>query len=223
MRVRKVLEKKQHFQMRTHPVTSPLDKLIFCGKCGRLMQVNLAKKKYIHLQKCNAYKYGDRCENSGCSLNLILPYVYEQVQEHLQVFREQLALLNKGSSNEKLEELKKELKGLEKQLKNKENEKDKLLNFLLNGTINELIYTNKNKELENEINKLKRRIEDTEETIANSNISNDTEYLESLIKNLEEIKFQPVEEQNRHLRGIIEKIIYVREDDRIDLNIQFKD
>ncbi|CAM5187807.1 hypothetical protein UACE39S_04921 [Ureibacillus acetophenoni] len=223
LRVRKVLEKKQHFQMRTHPVTSPLDKLIFCGKCGRLMQVNLAKKKYIHLQKCNAYKYGDRCENSGCSLNLILPYVYEQVQEHLQVFREQLALLNKGSSNEKLEELKKELKGLEKQLKNKENEKDKLLNFLLNGTINELIYTNKNKELENEINKLKRRIEDTEETIANSNISNDTEYLESLIKNLEEIKFQPVEEQNRHLRGIIEKIIYVREDDRIDLNIQFKD
>ncbi|OZT14413.1 hypothetical protein CHN50_02240 [Priestia aryabhattai] len=44
LQVRSILANKQHFQTRTHEITSPLDKLIFCKKCGRLMQVNLAKR-----------------------------------------------------------------------------------------------------------------------------------------------------------------------------------
>ena len=223
MQVRNILENKQQFNTRTHAVTSPLDKLIFCGKCDRLMQVNLAKKKYVHLQKCNAYKYGERCENSGSSLNHILPIIYPEIRKRIKIIQHQLELLSKGSSNKHLDNLQSELKGIEKKIKSKEKEKDRLLNFLLNGTVSELIYTTKNKEFEDEIKQLQQRLEDLADAIANNNISNDIDYIESLLENLITLETQPVDMQNRTLKSIIEKIVYVRENNAISIDIQFKE
>ncbi|WP_394190561.1 recombinase family protein [Paenisporosarcina quisquiliarum] len=223
LKVRSILASKQQFQTRTHAVTSPLDKLIHCKKCGRLMQVNLAKGKYIHLQKCNAYKYGERCENSGASLNHILPLVYQEVKKRQNVIREQIEKLKAGSSNERLERLEKELKGISRQLKNKESEKEDLLNFLLRKVIPETVYVNKNKEIEEEIEKLKQRENDTLEAIANSNVQNDVEYLEGLLQHIENIELKPVDEQNRILKKIIDRIVYEREVNHIDIDIQFKE
>ena len=223
MQVRKILAEKQQFQTRTHAVTSPLDKLIFCGLCDRLMQINLSKGKYIHLQKCSAYKYGERCENSGCSLNHLLPSVYLEVKKRVKVIQKQLGLLYKGSTNENLDSLKQQLKGIEKQLKAKEAEKDRLLNFLLNGTVTELIYTTKNKEMENELKSLQQRFEDTSEAITYNNVTNDIEYLENLLENVTTLEIQPVDQQNRTLKNIIEKVVYVREGDQIKIDIQFKE
>jgi site-specific DNA recombinase len=224
MQVRNILAGKQHFKARTHAITSPLDKLIVCGKCGRLMQVNLnSKGRYIHLQKCNAYKYGEQCDNSGCSITMLLPEVYIEVKKRIKVLEKQLESMYEGKGNKQLEILQDELKGIEKQIKDKEKEKDRLLNFLLNGTVSEIIYTTKNKELESDIKSLQQRFEDTSESIANNNISNDTEYLEGLVKNLIDLEQKPVDEQNRILKSVIEKIVYVREGNDIDMDIQFKD
>jgi hypothetical protein len=133
--VRKILSEKQHFNVRTHAITSPLDKLIICGNCGRLMQVNLSKGKYVYLQKCNAYKYGEKCDNSGCSLNYILPQIYNEVRKCRGVIQRQLEQLKSDGASNILDDLRKQLSTLEKQLKTKEGEKDKLLNFLLKGTV----------------------------------------------------------------------------------------
>ncbi len=221
--VRKILSEKQQFQKRTHAVTSPLDKLIVCGRCGRLMQVNLAKKKYVHLQKCNAYKYGERCENSGVSLRHILPKVYEKVKARRNILEKRLEELNSGGVNEHLENLRKDLKALEKQIKNKETEKDRLLNFLLNGTISELVYTNKNKEIKEELEQLQQRLNDTVEAIASNDVEDNKKYIEDLLDNLDELETKPIDEQNRQLRKTIEKILYVKDGEKIKLDYHFTD
>jgi site-specific DNA recombinase len=223
LQVREILANKKHFNTRTHAVTSPLDKLIYCKKCGRLMQVNLAKKIYVHLQKCSAYKYGERCDNSGCSITHILPSVYQEVKKRQNVIREQLENLKSGSSNERLERLEKELKGIRKQLKNKKNEQEDLLNYLLRKVILETVYVIKNKEIDNEIDQLQQRENDTLEAIANSNVENDVEYLERLLQHIENLETKSVDEQNRILKKIIDKIVYIREGNDINIDIQFKD
>jgi site-specific DNA recombinase len=223
LQVRSILANKQHFNTRIHAVTSPLDKLIYCKRCGRLMQVNLAKRKYIHLQKCSAYKYGERCDNSGCSLNHILPIVYDEVKRRIDVIKNQIKNLKSGTSNERFERLQKDLKGITKQIKNKESEKDDLLNFLLRKVIPESVYVNKNKELEEEIEQLKQRENDTLEAIANSNVQNDVEYLDGLLQHIVNIELKPVDEQNRLLKKVIDKIVYLREGNDIEIDIQFKE
>ncbi|OZT14412.1 hypothetical protein CHN50_02235 [Priestia aryabhattai] len=152
-----------------------------------------------------------------------MPLVYQEVKNRQNVIREQLERLKAGSSNERLERLEKELKGIRKQLKNKETEKDDLLNFLLRKVIPETVYVNKNKELEEEIEKLKQRENDIVETIANSNVQNDVEYLEGLLQHIENIELKPVDEQNRILKKIIDKIVYEREGNHLDIEIQFKE
>lgn len=221
IQVRKILANKQHFRTRTHTITSPLDKIIHCGKCDRLMQVNLMKKKYTYLQQCNAYKYGDQCDNKGGSLNYILPKVYDQIKKRRIVILERLKSLRVGGSSERLDRLNKELKGLNKQLKNKESEKEDLINYLLKKVISETVYTNKNKELELEIKQLQQRIDDTLESIADSNTINDINYLEGLLEHIDNLEVKPVDEQNRIIKQLIDKIIYKREGNEIELKYKF--
>ncbi|MFD1387657.1 recombinase family protein [Oceanobacillus oncorhynchi subsp. oncorhynchi] len=224
IQVRDILANKQKFKTRTHAVTSPLDKLITCKRCGRLMQVNLAsKRRYIHLQKCSAYKYGERCDNRGCSITHILPKVYIEVKKRQNVIEKQLEKLKAGSSNERLERLEKELKGITKQLKNKKTEKDDLLNFLLRKVIPESVYIEKNTAIDEEIDNLEQRENDTREAIANSNVEDDMEYLEGLLRHIENLELKPVDEQNRILKKIIDKVVYEREDNHIEMDIQFKE
>lgn len=220
--VREIMSKRQQFMIRSHPVTSPLDKLIVCGKCDRFMQINYSKGKYIYLQKCQAYKYGEKCDNRGCQITMILPRVYTQVKARKSVIKAQLDQLYSGTSNERIERLKLDLKGLEKRLKQAESEKDDLINYLLKKVINEVVYTTKNKELEEEIKQIQQQIDDTQEAIANSNATNDIEYLEGLLKHIDNLESKPVDEQNRILKQIIDKIVYIREGDEIKLNYQFK-
>lgn len=94
--VRKTMANKQRYSTRIHGIISPLDKLLVCGKCGRLMQINLVQRKYIFLQKCNAYKYGEFCDNSGSNLRHTLPKVYEAIKERISVVEGQLKRLYEG-------------------------------------------------------------------------------------------------------------------------------
>ncbi|MCT1905258.1 hypothetical protein, partial [Oceanobacillus sojae] len=128
-----------------------------------------------------------------------------------------------GTSNDKLESFDKELKGIEKQLKVKEKEKDKLLDLLLKERITELRFSDKDEELDTEIKQLKQRREDTLEVIASNNVSNDIEYIESILDNLRTLELQPVDQQNRKLKSIIDKIVYLREGNNIQIDIQFKE
>jgi site-specific DNA recombinase len=219
--VRDIMSKRQQFKIRQHPVTSPLDKLIVCGKCDRYMQINCSKGKYIYLQKCSAYKYGERCDNRGCQVSMILPRVYVQVKKRKKIIEDQLEQLYSGSSNERIERLKMDLKGLEKRLKQANSEKEDLINYLLKKIINEVVYTTKNKELEEEIKKIQQQIDDVQEAIANTNVSNDIEYLEGLSKNIDHLESKPIDEQNRILKQMIDKIIYFREEDEIVLKYKF--
>jgi site-specific DNA recombinase len=221
MLVRKIMAKRKQFGERSHPVTSPLDKLIICGKCGRVMQINYSKGKYIYLQKCSAYKYGERCDNRGCQVTMLLPEVYSEVKVRRGIIEEKLNQLYDGTSNERIERLKLDLKGLEKRLKQANSEKDDLINYLLKKVISEVVYATKNEELENEIKQLQIQINDTKEAIANSNATNDIEYLEGLLKHIDCLETKPVDEQNRILRKLIDKIVYLREDDEIKMDFHF--
>jgi DNA invertase Pin-like site-specific DNA recombinase len=218
--VRDIISKRQQFKIRSHPVTSPLDKLIICGKCGRFMQINYSRS-YIYLQKCQAYKYGEKCDNRGCQITMILPRVYTQVKARRNIYKLQLDKLYSGTSNERVEHFKQELKGLEKRLKQSKSEKDDLINYLLKRVINEVVYSTKDKELEEEIKQIQQQINDLEEAIANSNSTNDIEYLEELIENIDTLESKPVDEQNRILRQMINKIEYIRKDDEIQLSYRF--
>jgi DNA invertase Pin-like site-specific DNA recombinase len=219
--VRDIMSKRQQFKTRSHPVTSPLDKLIVCKKCKRVMQINCSKGKYIYLQKCAAYKYGEKCENSGCQITMILPRVYSQVKQRKEVIDAQLERLYSGSSNERIERLRMDLKGLEKRLKQANSEKEDLINYLLKKVINEVVYSTKDKELEEEIKQIQQQIDDIQEAIANTNVANDIEYLEGLSKNIDNLETKPIDEQNRILKQIIDKIIYNREGDEIILGYKF--
>jgi hypothetical protein len=221
--VRDIMSKRQQFKTRSHPITSPLDKLMVCKKCGRVMQINCSKGKYIYLQKCAAYKYGEKCDNRGCQVSMILPDVYLEVNKRKIIIKAQLEQLYSGSSNERVERLKMDLKGLEKRLKQANSDKEDLINYLLRKVINEVVYTTKNKELEEEIKQIQLQIDDVQEAIANSNSTNDIEYLEGLLKHLDHLESKPVDEQNRILKQVFDKIEYIREDDEIIMYYHFKE
>jgi site-specific DNA recombinase len=220
--VRDIMSKRKQFQIRQHPITSPLDKLIVCGKCGRYMQINCSKGKYIYLQKCNAYKYGERCDNRGCQVSMILPDVYLEIRERKKIIKEQIEQLYSGASNERVDRLKMDLKGLEKRLKQTNSEKDDLINYLLKKIINEVVYTTKNQELEEEIKQIQQQIDDTQEAIASSNSTNDIEYLEGLLKHIDNLETKSVDEQNRIIKQMLDRIIFTREEDEINLDYVFK-
>src|SRR5699024_4471254 len=101
--------------------------------------------KYIHLQRCHAFK-GNICYNKGCSIIHLLPSVYKELKKRIRVIKRKLNELYEGRENKGLEKLQAEQSLVERNIKVKEKEKDKLLNFLLNGTITEIIYSEKNKE-----------------------------------------------------------------------------
>jgi hypothetical protein len=187
------------------------------------MQINCSKGKYIYLQKCAAYKYGEKCENRGCQVSMILPRVYAQIKKRKDFYQLQLDQLYSGSSNERVERLKMDLKGLEKRLKQANSEKDDLINYLLKKIINEVVYTTKNSELEEEIKQIQQQIDDKEEAIANSNSTNDIEYLEGLLKHIDHLESKSVDEQNRILKQVFDKIEYIREDDEIIMYYHFKE
>lgn len=222
IKVGEVLDKRKKFKTRSRPVTSPLDKLVVCGHCGRKMQINFnTGGKYIHLQRCHAFK-GNICYNKGCSITHLLPSVYKELKKRIRVIKRKLNELYEGRENKGLEKLQAEQSLVERNINIKEKEKDKLLNFLLNETITDIIYSEKNKELDEEITNLKIRLDDIEELIATNNIENDIEYKEKLLENLTKIEELPVDEQNRILRKVIDKVVYIREDKEIDLKIHFQ-
>jgi septal ring factor EnvC (AmiA/AmiB activator) len=93
----------------------------------------------------------------------------------------------------------------------------------LRKVINEVVYATKNNELEEEIKQLQQQIDDVQEAIANSNSTNDIEYLEGLLKHLDYLESKPVDEQNRILKQVFDKIEYIREDDEIIMYYHFKE
>lgn len=98
-----------------------------------------------------------------------------------------------------------------------------MLDLLLKERITELRFSDKDEELDTEIKQLKQRREDTLEVIASNNVSNDIEYIESILDNLRTLELQPVDQQNRKLKSIIDKIVYLREGNNIQIDIQFKE
>lgn len=222
LKVQEIMANKKKFRTRTRKITSPLDKLLVCGLCNRRMQINISgkKKEYIHVQKCSAFNNeGKLCQNRGCSVVPLLSKVYKEVKKEVKVIEEKLELLYEGKNNDSLEKLKLELSNVEDKIKLKEKEKHRLLNFLLDGTIKELVYSDKNNQLEDEIKNLKIRSEDLTEIIVQNNIDNDIKYKEKLLADMINLESLHVDEQNRILSNIIEEIIYTRKEDKIKMKI----
>ncbi|MBS4194362.1 recombinase family protein [Lederbergia citri] len=226
-KVQEETEKRKGFQERISKVLSPVDKLIYCKLCGRKMLISRGnsknRSKYININKCRHFIGDERCPNGGSSIHLIMPTIYEQVEKRTHIIRQKLEELNQGKSDGSIELLQKEKKIVEKNILDKQKQKDKLLDVLLNGTINEVVFSKRDKQFESEIEALRQRVSDIETIILQRTIESDTERIEQLLDDLSQLQEKPIEEQNRILRNVIERIDYYRNKDHIEIDITFMD
>lgn len=226
-KAREVIDSRRQFSQRISKTLSPVDKLIFCKHCGWRTIISRGSGKnnnYFNLNKCKNFKDGVQCTNRGISIRLFLPTIYEQIELQIPKIEEKLKDLYEFGSEDKIDGLQTERELIRKKKSEKEKMKKKLLDYLLNETISESDYLEKNKEVESEIEALEERVEEIEVLLVDTSIDNDTERIEKMINNLKHIKEKSVEEQNRIIKQLISKINYSRDaDDNVEIEIEYKD
>lgn len=89
---------------RAHPSINPLNKLVRCGLCGRLMRINFVGKgkKYVYIQKCPATVNNEKCNNSGVNVKYVMPLIYETIRNRIPIIEQKLDEIHKGTFNDRI-------------------------------------------------------------------------------------------------------------------------
>ncbi|WP_040285201.1 recombinase family protein [Sporosarcina koreensis] len=226
-KVREILDKRKRFNERISKVLSPVDKLVYCKYCKRKMQItrgsSVKTKRYTNINKCRHYVEGEPCPNKGSALSLVLPSIYTEIEKHIPVIQNKLSELYTGGVDGSSEKLRSEKKVLDKNLQSTIKQKERLLDLLLNETINELAFKEKDTDLATQIKAIEQRLSDIEEILIQRSVSNDTERIEKMLEQLTDLQNKPTDEQNRILLNIIERIEYFRTEDELEIDIFFKE
>ena len=202
----------------------PLSGLIKCGRCGHSMTLYYrpSRKNPESIKPC-WYKdsLGNKCINQGMITNTL----YDLINQRIFSYKEQLV-----SEIESLDFLSIKYK-VEKELKNLTKEKERKLQTLdriLLGFENEL-YTlqqsqNRKQCVEKELSEINAEIELLEIEMEKCNadkIKDKYELFKKFEKQIISSKLSD-EQKNKLYKSIIDKIIWIREDNNINIRIEFK-
>ncbi len=199
-----------------------LNGLIKCGKCGHTMTTyRRAKSGTYTLKKC-WYKspLGEVCNNKGSTIEIIIDNIKSALNQHIFKLQEEL---DKGE-----EEISSKL-AIESELdilKSKYSKFDKKIDKVKEMILEEIYDTKEGKniiqKIENDKSELLEEIKLLQSQLVNlnninkkQNIINAKDALNALYNNSNE------SEVNKILKTVIKNIIWTREEDNIDIDIEF--
>ncbi|MEG2869433.1 MAG: recombinase family protein, partial [Terrisporobacter sp.] len=185
-------------------VSNPLAGLVICRKCGH----NIIKK----VSREKEYLTCRHCDNRSTSLDYIEKAVINSLEQWLKDYK---IKIEPAEDLDKMDSLNFELKKLEKELKENENQKNKLFDLLERGIYDEetflersLFITSRIKNIKNEIDKVNFEI-----TSFNKNIIAKQNIIPDLESVLEHYYSSSPKEQNMLLKSVIDKVLYEKSQD----------
>ncbi|WP_160688579.1 recombinase family protein [Clostridium sp. C2-6-12] len=196
--------------------------LLFCGECGSAMTGKLKKSlKYKVKYFCNNYeKNGTKVGHRSIAIyeDVLLQYLKykldEAVEENYQSLKDKLE-----EKSDVVELLKKDLKNVEKQLNDNIKRANKLLDLLVDSTIDRSQYTEQNKFIGKEIESLGKRKDDIIKKIEkNYNNQNEVEMLKSGITGL--LNTELKDWNNAMIKEVVNRMI-VYEDNTVEVEYKY--
>lgn len=216
--------KKRTLNTNRKPLTHThiLNGLIKCGKCGHTMTTyRRAETGTYTLKKC-WYKspLGEVCDNKGSTAEIIIENIKFALNQYIFKLQEELEKGEEGNSNKLAIESELDI------LKSKYNKLDKKIDKVKEMVLEEIYDTKEGKdliqkiendkvELSEEIKLLQSQLADLNNINKEQNIINAKEALDALCNNPNEV------EVNKILKKVIKKITWNRENEDIDMDIEF--
>lgn len=103
---------------------------------------------------------------SGVNVKYVIPLIYDTIKKSIPIIEQKLDEIHKDTFNDRINKMNRELRLLNNKLTSKKRNKDGLLDVLLSESITTLVFTEKNNELDIEINGLEKMIENQINLIA---------------------------------------------------------
>ena len=191
-------------------VKSPLAGIVFCEKCGKPMQ----RRPY--------YKYNKpatlMCSNSRCdNISSKLCIVEEKIIQALKIWLENYKIdyeeiISKSKSFVGITS-KDQLKQLEVKLEKEKSKLDRIYNFFEYGTYDKQEFVERLNIAKTKISEIELKIEPLKlKVIQEEKINKEQQFVIPKIENVIEIyyKLDDVEEKNKLLKSIIEKVTYLK-------------
>jgi len=206
-----ILKRKYHvpYQLE-NGITNPLAGLIKCGMCGSSMVFRPYTTQQPHL-----ICYNQLCECKSTRFAYVEDRIIRELDKWLRDYKLQFKKHKPARKENSTLEIKQiALKNLQRELKELENQKGRLHDFLERGIYDEETYLDRSQNLANRINNAHSAIEETKKDIAEEKKRFKAQ--KKIIPTVERVldvyrKTEDPSEKNRLLKTVLEKAIYRKE------------
>ncbi|EMI11505.1 recombinase family protein [Anoxybacillus gonensis] len=201
-------------------IKTPLDNLVYCGKCHRKMSIQISKKyskkrghwHFYQARRCIHYNPdGTRCTNSGCKIDIIEAVVLEQLEQYKSSLIEKLKSIRENDTSGAEADIRKRLEQLKEDAKKQDVRLKRLTDLYLDAMMDKEEYEQRRKDILEESKAISSEIGYLEAKLVNLDVSNlETKY-QKMIDLIDNYKDMPLEEKNKMMRLLIARIELTKE------------
>lgn len=193
----------------SHQVQNPLVGLIFCEKCGKLMQ----RRPYTKADKpATLICSNSKCNNVSSKLYIVENKIIESLKIWLENYKVDYDIKdNSNAENNKL--IEKSIATAKKDLEKENAKLDKIYDFLESGIYNKEEFISRSKTIKNNIESLESKLKEYNSLLQKTiEIQNEKETMIPKLENVIDLyyKLESAEDKNILLKSIIAKVTYLK-------------
>ncbi|MED4616799.1 recombinase family protein [Priestia megaterium] len=194
---------------------TPLDSLVYCGRCKRKMSIQISKKysqarghwHFYQARKCiHPNPDGTRCPNSGCKIDIIEEYVLGLLAKYKDNLTNKLLSLQNNDTTEAETAIAIRLEALSDDEKKQSNRLKRLTDLYLDEMMDKDEYESRRKEMLDKDKAIKSEMAYLESKLSNLDVSTVEDKYEEIIGMIDSYKDMPLEEKNKTMRLLISRI-----------------
>lgn len=192
-----------------HQIQNPLVGLIFCEKCGKLMQ----RRPYTKADKpATLICSNSKCNNVSSKLYIVENKIIESLKIWLENYKVDYDIKdNSNAENNKL--IEKSIATVKKDLEKENAKLDKIYDFLESGIYNKEEFISRSKTIKNNIESLESKLKEYNSLLQKTiEIQNEKETMIPKLENVIDLyyKLESAEDKNILLKSIIAKVTYLK-------------
>lgn len=191
---------------------TPLKDLIYCGECGRKLEVRLDEKSstgYM-IRTCDYLVNGDKCRNAGIRLEFVLNEFYKLIDAKREETIKQIGLLEEKGDDELKKEYERKLSRLKSKIKEFEEQDKELINYAVMKIFKPEQIVEKKNEIQNQIMFTKEEIEKVKLSIEELNVDDKIKMLKEIVDKMGKVPNAEPEDANELLKTFVKKVHYYR-------------
>lgn len=200
-------------------IKSPLNKLLVCGICKKVMTIQLNNKvrktgrnySFYQIRPCrHQIDLDTKCHNGGLAIYKVENAVLEALKLYKLELEQTLVSLLAEDTSDIENTLKSNLEGLETNLAKQERKAKRLLDLYLDEELDKDSYQKKKKALEDTISALKNEISLIQSKLDSMDASTQVDKVKGIIDMIENFEEMELEEQNATLKLIVSSIVFTK-------------